>query len=106
MPGFILTRGATVLCAHGGQAQPTSASARVLVTGQPVVTLGDSYMIAGCAVPPTPPPGPCLTGQFTAAAGRVIVEGRPVLLQNSASLCMPSGTPLLVVATQQRVIAR
>jgi uncharacterized Zn-binding protein involved in type VI secretion len=104
MPGFILTRGATVLCAHGGQAQPASTSARVLAMGQPVVTLGDTYIIAGCALPP--PPGPCRTGQFTAAAGRVIVEGRPVLLQDSASLCTPSGTPLLVVATQQRVIAR
>ena len=35
MPGFLLHVGATVLCAHGGQAQPTAPNPRVLVSGQP-----------------------------------------------------------------------
>ena len=39
MPGFLLHVGATVLCAHGGQAQPTVPNPRVTVSGQPIVTL-------------------------------------------------------------------
>ena len=38
MPGFLLHVGATVLCAHAGQAQPTVPNPRVLVGGQPTVT--------------------------------------------------------------------
>ena len=38
MPGFILHVGATVICAHAGQAQPTAPNPRVMVGGQPVVT--------------------------------------------------------------------
>ena len=37
MPGFVLHVGATVLCTHGGQAQPTAPNPRVRVGGQPVV---------------------------------------------------------------------
>ena len=52
MPGFLLHLGATVMCAHGGQAQPTVVSPRVMVSGQPVVTLAAPYVVAGCALPP------------------------------------------------------
>ena len=38
MPGFLLHAGATVLCCHGGQAQPTAPNPRVKVGGQPIVT--------------------------------------------------------------------
>ena len=37
MPGRSLHLGATVLCAHGGQATPTAPNPRVLVSGQPTV---------------------------------------------------------------------
>ena len=36
---FLLHQGATVLCSHGGQATPTSASTRVKLGGQPATTL-------------------------------------------------------------------
>ena len=52
MPGFLLHLGATVLCAHGGQATPSAPNPRVLLSGQPATTLGAPYMIAGCAMPP------------------------------------------------------
>jgi len=39
MPGFLLHLGATVMCAHGGQATPTAPFPRVLLSGQPVTTL-------------------------------------------------------------------
>lgn len=39
MPGFLLHFGATVQCAHLGVAQPTVVQPRVLLSGQPAVTV-------------------------------------------------------------------
>ncbi len=104
MPGFVLHLGATVLCMHGGQAQPVAANPRVRVGGQPVVTLSSTYTVAGCALPPPPAAnGPCVTAQFVTAATRVRAGGVPVLLQDSQAVCVPTGTPLNVVVTQVRV---
>jgi len=104
MPGFLMHAGATVLCAHGGQAQPAASNPRVKVLGQPVVTQPLSYVIGGCAnpVPPTNT-GPCVTAQWLTAATRVKVLGQPVLLQDSQALCTPTGTPLTITTTQTRV---
>lgn len=106
MPGYLLHVGATVNCAHQGQAQPTSPNPRVKVMGQPVVTQLSPYAIAACTNPPPPPPtnvGPCVTAQWTSAATRVKVMGQPVLLQDSKAICLPTGTPLTVAVTQSRV---
>src|SRR5918997_2514205 len=106
MPGFLLHMGATVLCSHGGQAQPTVTNPRVTVSGQPIVTLASTYVVAGCALPPPPAAnGPCVTAQFVTAATRVTVAGQPVLLLDSQAVCAPTGTPLMVVMTQTRVTA-
>ena len=95
MPGFLLHLGATVLCAHGGQATPSAPNPRVLLSGQPATTLGAPYMIAGCAMPPpTAGNGPCVTGQWLMGATRVLIGGQPALLQASPSICAPTGTPL------------
>jgi hypothetical protein len=106
MPGFILHQGATVLCSHAGQAQPTVVNPRVTVSGQPLVTQPTVYAIAGCTLP-TPPAanGPCVTAQWLTAATRVTAMGMPVLLLDSQALCTPTGTPLVIVATQGRVSA-
>jgi len=105
MPGFLLHLGATVLCSHGGQAQPTVINPRVLVNGQPTVTLATPYVVAGCALPPPPAAnGPCITGQFVSAATRVTSNGQPLLLLDSQAICAPTGTPLLIVMTQTRVM--
>ena len=104
MPGFLLHSGATVLCMHGGQAQPTSPNPRVKVGGQPVVTQPLPYTIAGCTL--LPPPianGPCVTGIWVKGALRVKVGGMPVLLQDSVATCIPTGTPLNSIMTQTRV---
>lgn len=104
MPGFLVHLGATVLCSHAGQAQPTVPNARVLVSGQPTVTIASPYVVAGCALPPPPAGnGPCVTGQFVTAATRVTSNGQPLLLLDSQAVCVPSGTPLIIVATQTRV---
>jgi hypothetical protein len=104
MPGFLLHLGATVMCSHGGQAQPTVVSPRVMVSGQPVVTLSAPYVVAGCAFPPPPAAnGPCVTAQFVMGATRVLADGLPVLLMDSQAICVPTGTPLIVAVTQPRV---
>jgi len=104
MPGFLLHLGATVTCAHGGQAEPTAPVPTVLVSGQPVVTLSAPYVVAGCAFPPPPAAnGPCITAQFVDGATRVFAEGLPVLLLDSQAICAPTGTPLIVAVTQVRV---
>lgn len=102
MPGYLLHVGATVMCAHAGQAQPVMPSPRVRVGGQPIVTQSCMYMIAGCALTGTPNP-PCVTANWVMGAVRVRSMGVPVLLQDSQSICAPTGTPLSVVMTQFRV---
>jgi len=103
MPGFLLHMGATVMCAHAGQAQPTAPNPRVKVGGQPIVTQTTIYTIAGCPFNVSGSPMPCLTGQWVSAATRVFAGGQPVLLMDSQSICVPNGTPLNIVVTQTRV---
>jgi hypothetical protein len=106
MPGFIVHLGATVTCSHMGQAQPTMTNPRLMVVGQPVVPLTSPYMIAGCTLPPPPGAnGPCVTAQFVTASTRVTSLGQPLLLLDSQSICAPTGTPALILATQTRVLA-
>jgi len=103
VPGFLLHVGATVLCAHGGQAQPTVPNPRVTVTGQPTVTMTAPYVVAGCAFPPPPAGnGPCVTAQWVTAATRVTSNGQPLLVLDSQAICVPTGTPLLILVTQTR----
>jgi hypothetical protein len=105
MPGFLLHVGATVLCAHGGQAQPTAPFPRVLVNGQPIVTMPTPYVVAGCALPPPiAANGPCITAQFMTGSVRVLAGGLPVLLLDSQAICVPTGTPLIIAVTQPRVL--
>ena len=104
MPGFLLHVGATVLCSHGGQAQPTVPNPRVTVSGMPTVALSTPYVIAGCALPPPPGAnGPCVSAQFVTSALRVTSNGQPLLLLDSVAVCAPTGMPLIVTATQTRV---
>jgi hypothetical protein len=105
MPGPVLHLGATVLCAHGGQAMPTAPVPRVLVSGQPVATIAAPYAVAGCAFVPPAGNGPCVTGQWTVGAVRVLAMGQPLALQSGVSICAPTGTPLLPIVVQPRVIA-
>ena len=105
MPGPILHVGATVMCAHGGQATPTAPNPRVLVSGQPVATMTAPYAVAGCAFVPPGGNGPCATAQWTVGATRVLAGGQPVVIMTGVSTCVPTGTPLLPVQAQVRVTA-
>lgn len=106
MPGFLLHAGATVMCAHGGQAQPTVPNPRVTVMGQPTVAQTGPYAIAGCAMPPpTTGNGPCVTANWITGTTRVTSNGQPLLVQSSQAICVPTGTPLIISVTQTRVSA-
>jgi hypothetical protein len=105
MPGFLLHFGAQVQCAHVGQAVPVTVNPRVLVSGQPVVTMASTYTIAGCTFPAmTSGAPPCATAQWLTGATRVFAGGLPVLMIDSVSICAPTGTPLLILGTQTRVV--
>jgi hypothetical protein len=105
MPGFVLTSGSTVMCMHGGQATPTAPFPRVKIAGQPVAIQTAPYAVAGCAFVPPGGNGPCVTAQWVSAALRVRAGGSPLVLQDSQAVCVPTGTGLLVAATQPRVRA-
>ncbi|HEY0760117.1 MAG TPA: hypothetical protein VGD59_12770 [Acidisarcina sp.] len=105
MPAPILHVGATVLCSHGGQAMPTVPSPRVMVTGMPITTIAGPYAVAGCAFIPPAGNGPCVTGQWVVGAVRVVSMGQPVAVMTGTALCVPTGTPLLPVVAQTRVLA-
>src|SRR5512138_1331595 len=103
MPGYVLHAGATVMCMHGGQALPASPFPRVKVNGQPVTVQTTIYQVAGCTFVPPAGNGPCVTASWVTAALRVRAGGAPVLLQDSTSVCAPTGTGTIVAAVQPRV---
>lgn len=104
MPGFLLHAGATVTCFHAGQAQPLVQNPRVTVMGMPSVTMAATYSVAACGLPAAVPGAlPCATANWVTAATRITSNGQPLLLLDSQATCIPTATPLLIVATQTRV---
>jgi len=104
MPGPVVPLGATVICAHAGQATPVAPFPRVLAGGQPVVTLTSPYLVAGCPFPPVSG-GPCVTAQWVAGSTRVLAGGAPLVIQTGTAVCAPTGVPLIVLVAQPRVVA-
>ena len=110
MPGPVFHLGGTAICPHGGQVTVIPTNTRVFVSGQPVATMADTYLVAGCAFTiPGPKPQPCVKVQWLVPATRVLAGGQPVILQTSTGLCLsaeqiPQGPPT-IIATQPRVIA-
>lgn len=108
MPGFLLNVGTTMTCSHAGKVKATTSNVRVRVGGQPAVTASDTFVVTLCPFPPPPAtPHPCVEIRWQVPATRVRVNGKPVLLQDSAGLGLaadqaPQGPPI-VIATQLRV---
>jgi uncharacterized Zn-binding protein involved in type VI secretion len=92
------------MCVHGGQAMPGSPNPRVLVSGMPTVMQPIPYMVAGCPFNVSGSPVPCVTAQWVTGSLRVLSNGMPLLLMDSQAVCIPNGTPLIIAATQPRVI--
>jgi hypothetical protein len=110
VPGPLAHAANLTLCTHGIPATVVPTNVRVLVGGQPVTTLSDQYLIAGCPfVVPVGVPMPCVRIQWLVPSARVLVNGTPALLQTSVGLCIsaqqtPNGPPTVPV-NQLRVIA-
>ena len=108
MPGSLLHVNATITCPHAGQATVLPAQQKVLVSGQPVATLADTYTVVGCPFVVASKPQPCVTVRWVTSAGRIMVNGSPVLLQGSTGLCQsaeqaPQGAALVTVVQQRAV---
>ena len=103
MPVPALHLGAVVTCSHAGSAQPLSPFPRVLLSGQPLVTIASPYAVTGCALTGSPNP-PCVTGQWLVGAVRVLAGGVPVATMAGMSTCVPTGTPMLPLTAQPRVL--
>lgn len=99
MPGPVLHLGAVVQCSHAAPAQPTVPSPRVIVSGMPAATIVPPWTVIAC------PAGACATGQWMLGALRVTSLGQPLAIQTGVGLCAPSGSPMVALFAQPRVIA-
>jgi hypothetical protein len=84
---------------------PTVPSPRVLVLGMPIATIAAPYAVAGCAFVPPAGNGPCVTAQWTVGSVRVTSLGQPLVIMTGVATCVPTGTPLIPVVAQTRVLA-
>lgn len=108
MSNFLQHVKETAQCPHGGKISIVSTNVRVKVSGNFVALQPDNFMVAGCPFTlPGPKPSPCIKVQWTVAATRVKVTGKPVLLKTNIGLCQnaeqaPQG-PANIAVTQTRV---
>lgn len=108
MSSPLLHVNAGLLCSHGIPANVIPSQTRVLVSGQPVATMTDQYLVVGCPFTlPGGKPQPCARVQWLVPSARITVNGSPVILQLSTGLCLsadqiPNGPPI-VAAAQPRV---
>jgi hypothetical protein len=109
VPEPILTATTTMLCPHGAAVQVVPSSDRLLIEGQPALTVLDTFVIAACPnVDANGNPMPCLTVQWTVPSPTVSINGIAGLTSSSVGLCMatagvPQG-PVTIAATQERVL--
>jgi hypothetical protein len=109
MVGFVVTTSNITFCPHAGKATALPSSPpRVFASMMPVVTLANSYVVAGCQFP-TMTSGaqpPCVTARFTAGAKKVFSMGMPVATIAGLTACDPLHLPMIVApAGQARVVA-
>jgi hypothetical protein len=104
MPGPLLTVASIITCAHGAPVQATAPMPRVLLSGQPVVTMAAPHAVTGCPFNIAGGPSPCVLANWVVGAVRVLAGGMPVLVQSSQAICVPNGTPVIITGTQPRVL--
>jgi hypothetical protein len=114
MPGVVLHVGATVQCLHQAPATSPPAQTRAFVSGQPIATTANTFLVAGCPFVVALKPQPCVTIKWILPSTRVFVGGAPALLTAppgpgpGSGICQsaeqaPQGAPL-ISAIQTRVI--
>ena len=106
MPGPLASRRRARSCAPtAGRRQPTVPNPRVLVSGQPTVTITAPYVVAGCAFRRRRRARPLRHRAMDhGLATRVLSNGQPLVLFDSQAICAPTGTPVSIIGTQMRVI--
>jgi hypothetical protein len=114
MPGLVLSAGAVLTCAHGGQVKIVPAQVRAAVSGTPICTAADTFTVVGCPGIPASPGVVCTTLTWQNTATRVTANGVPVLVQalppagpvpGGALVAGPPPPIPLVSAMQLRVVA-
>jgi hypothetical protein len=98
-----LTAASTMMCPHGGTVIAAPSCTRTTIDA-PILTVSDTFIIAGCAFTIGPAPSPCVAVQWTAPAASVTCCGSPALTAASIGLCLaatqaPQGA-VIVAATQ------
>ncbi|MGH3390782.1 MAG: hypothetical protein ACRDOO_18095 [Actinomadura sp.] len=114
MPGFLFHAGAVVNCPHapGVAAIPMPTQQQVLVSGAPVAVAADEILVTGCALSVSGSTPPCTKVAWVNVSGRVLISGRPALLQappggsgNGTCVGPPPPAIPLVMTMQSRVTA-
>jgi uncharacterized Zn-binding protein involved in type VI secretion len=106
----ILNALASANCPHGSKASFLATSTKVMIEMGPVFITGDQCMIVPCAFTvPTSKPQPCVKGVVVTPASKVLVEGKPVIVQGPADMAqsaeqIPAG-PLVYGSVQMKVLA-
>lgn len=110
--GFVVTTGATIVCAHGGQVTLTPRQSTVTAGGAPVLRETDimGAPIVGCAQPPTISSKPCTVVVSILPGGSaptVAAGGLPVHLDSLSGMTdgVPPGTVMVVSPGQTTVQA-
>ena len=107
--GQVVSVIATLTCPHSAPVLLVSSNSRVLLSGQPAMTVQDQFTVVGCAFTVGPKAQPCQRVEWTAPAVKVTVSKQKVILSDSQGQCwsadnIPQGPPR-VIATQPRVKA-
>ena len=98
MPGFLVTSGTTLRCAHGGHQLPEWAHREPGAGRLPVLNTALPMAIAHCAAPPTPAGvGARTVATWMTGATRVRAQGFSVVCSDSLSMAIPTGTPLTIL---------
>ena len=84
---------------------PTAPSPRVLVSGMPIATIAAPYVVAGCPLCRRAATARASPAQWMVGAVRVTSLGQPLAIMTGVSICAPTGTPLMPVTAQTRVLA-
>jgi hypothetical protein len=107
----VLTTGSSIVCNHSGQVKPLTSSAKLTISGNPVLLANQvsSWTIVGCTqTPPPPSKSPCVTvSQLTgASAQKLTANAQPVLLDSGQGVTdgKPPGT-LTITAGEMKVTA-
>lgn len=106
----VVTQLTQTQCPHAAMGTLTTSTTKVMIDNAPALALGDKGTVAGCPFTlPNGKPQPCVTEMLLGVSGKVMAEGKFVLLQNPSDLCysaenIPQG-PVGWTNIQMKVLA-